>query len=804
MRVVQPQARVRRRERGQSVSSQEGGGAATNRSNSEGTQCNSVTDVKDDGCAKVSSPVSSEKSFATKSHCFCGVVSLLECIPGGSGGVQQERTAKRGLRSKHREFNTIAQVAWGRLKRRGKIGSGNGGSGGGGKRCHQPRYLPLTLSPNTRVSFAYELTSIAILVDASPSLTSTFGTPIMMDDFGGFDEKKISTPAMDDTCCVPLDRLGTLIKTYLQGLVQPIEVPPVSVSGLGIAFGRWKPNLAITVVAAYPPTSKGDPASAGLLVRDYRVTDEASALELACQIERWARREVEGVIAERLCGEREISAFGDAGREGIPTMSSLGSFSLPNPQKRTYVRSYIKDLLAVGDAALSTLPPEGRPALLIATDCRNVHCGGVFESLSGTSRTDVPISVLDLSSSLSGEHDSSQLEFIGASFSPSSLRITNDSQSLRDMCHLSGGIFLHPSLLDTFVATTAGSSSFPTLQGDYHFSFKKRSIKPNALQWFTLFTMSPFTPTGSSQSSFRTALTAPGSSSLFRGSSVLSSSENGVSTASQMLGKLVEAPNPTAPPLIYESRKAIGAGFETSQPRERIVLSRYSIQPVRIKSILMTRVVEGYRARRYGHDTQDINKVSVHLVLNLADCGVAIHYECTFLSSPYHIPTVGQAHIKLELSGDDTDFLQTVKKMFGSSTGSENMMLRGRRVSASFKAAANRICSILRWVRKEDYLESYLCMPGWGSINHFAPGSSFLGRLDSMSRLQRFRHFRSETFEIVTIGPSCYEKNVNIFSDAEQNKGEDEMYSSLAIWSTGVVTDRGSYFKVITPAQDDE
>ena len=37
---------------------------------------------------------------------------------------------------------------------------------GGGKRCHQPRYLPLTLSPNTRVSFAYELTSIAILVHA--------------------------------------------------------------------------------------------------------------------------------------------------------------------------------------------------------------------------------------------------------------------------------------------------------------------------------------------------------------------------------------------------------------------------------------------------------------------------------------------------------------------------------------------------------------------------------------------------------------------------------------------------------------
>jgi hypothetical protein len=772
MRAVQ-QARVRQRERGQSVSSQEGGGSAINSSNDEGNVGCSDTDAK--------------------SHCFCGVVSLLECVPGGSGGVQQERTTKRALRSKHREFNAWAQVAWGRLKRREKTGGGRGGSGGGGKRCHQPRYLPLTLSPNTRVSFAYELTSIAILVDASPSLTSTFGTYRIIEDFGGFGEKMSSAPTMNDTCCVPLDRLGTLIKTYLQGLVQPIEVPPVSVSGLGIAFGRWKPNLAITVVAAYPPTSKGDPASAGLLVRDYRVTDEASALELACQIERWALREVEGVIAERLCGERDFSGFGVAGRDGIPAMSSLGSFSLPTPQKRTRVRSHIKDLLAVGDAALSTLPPDGRPVLLIATDCRNVHCGGVFESLSGTSRTDVPISVLDLSSSQRNE--SSQLDIIGATFSPSSLSVSNDSQSLRYMCSLSGGIFLHSSLLDTCVATTAGSSTTPTLQSDYHFSFKKRSIKPNALQWFTLFTMSPFTPTGSSQSSVRTAMSAPGSSSLSR------SSGSGGSTTT-LLRKLVEAPNSTE----HESRpKSFGAGFETFQPRERIVLSRYSIQPVRIKSILMTRVVEGYRARRYGHDTQDINKLSVHLVLYLEDCGVAIHYECTFLSSPYHIPTVGQAHIKLELSGDDTDFLQTVKKMFGSNTGSEKMMLRGRRVPASSKAAANRICSILRWIRKEDYLESYLCMPGWGSINHFAPGSSFLGRLDAMSRLQRFRHFRCETFEIVTVGPSHYEKNKNIFDDAmEQNKAEDEMYSALAIWSTGVISDRESYFKVITPAQDDE
>ncbi len=134
--------------------------------------------------------------------------------------------------------DTWGQVAWGRLKRRRNIGSGGGGSGGGGKCCQQPCYLPLTLSPNTRVSFPYELTLIVILVDASPSLTSTFGTHRTMNDFGGFKEKKSSTPPMDDIWCVPLDRLGTLIKTYLRGLVQPIEVPAVSVSGLGVAFEK--------------------------------------------------------------------------------------------------------------------------------------------------------------------------------------------------------------------------------------------------------------------------------------------------------------------------------------------------------------------------------------------------------------------------------------------------------------------------------------------------------------------------------------------------------------------------------------
>ena len=750
---------VRRRDRGQSISSQEGG---CNNAVQQGGDVGDVYIREEDehGGDKSSSSQSLDNKSSTPAaaaaaaaaiptkycssnsnqhhSCICGVVSLLECVPGGNSGAgvqqqQQDRASKRALRMKHREFNTLAQLAWGR-------GEGGSINTNGNKFCHQPLCLPLTLSPSTRVTFAYELTSIVILVDASPSLVSTCGMPWMMQiDDDEFGEKKSGTPSViHDNCCVPLDRLGRLLKTYLVGLVQPIAVnPSVSISGMGVDLDYWKPNLAITVVAAYPPTVMGDRASAGLLVRDFRVTDETSAIELANQVELWALQEVENTISERLCRKNDI-----AHTTTPMVLSVLDSFSLP-PQKKKRgthsARSYMKEMLAVGDSALLTLPPEGRPMLLIATDCHNVNCGDVFELLSQFGRVDVPISVLDLSSSVISGNDNNDIGGF-------SLSTSNDTQSLRDITRMSGGIFLRSTLLDTYIATTVGFPSTPALQSDCHFDLKKRAIRTNTLQWFTLFSMSPLTPT------------------------------TDVTTV-------------------------------CSESKERIIFSRYSIQPVRIKSVIMTRVVEGYRARRYGHDTQDINKVSIQFVLSLADCGVTIHYEITFLSSPYHIPTVGQAHIRIELSGDDSDFLRIVKMMFASNSGSDKVILQGRRISDQSKAAANRVCSILRWTRKEDYLESYLSMPGWGSINHFAPGSAFLSRLESMSTLQRYRHFRSEEFEIVMLGPCFYERitSMSIFGDVmDLNHGEDELYFALATWSTGFITERETYFRVICPAKDDD
>lgn len=87
------------------------------------------------------------------------------------------------------------------------------------------------------------------------------------------------------------------------------------------------------------------------------------------QVELWALQEVENIIAEGLCGKNDIpSSFGVAERDGLPTqpmLSMLDSFSLPSRRRCTHsARSYMKEMLAVGDAALSTLPPDNQCCLL--------------------------------------------------------------------------------------------------------------------------------------------------------------------------------------------------------------------------------------------------------------------------------------------------------------------------------------------------------------------------------------------------------------------------------------------------------
>ena len=133
------------------------------------------------------------------------------------------------------------------------------------------------------------------------------------------------------------------------------------------------------------------------------------------------------------------------------------------------------------------------------------------------------------------------------------------------------------------------------------------------------------------------------------------------------------------------------------------------------------------------------------------------------------------------------------------------MVQQGKRIPAASMAAAEQICKLLRWIRKEDYLDSYLCLPGWGDVDHMTPGSSFLRRLETLSSLQRHRHFRSETLEVVTTGGgNPYERAESIFGDMEQNSGEKELLETLGSWSTEVISDAKIYLKEITRAKEDD
>lgn len=193
--------------------------------------------------------------FDEKGH-FHGVVSLLECVPVVNLR-DLTRNQRKGLRKMIRDFNLSAE----RIR------------GNGGKVLYQPKQLPLRLSPTTRVSFAYEMTRMAFVLDASPTLVSTFGA--------------CST---DHHFCA-LDRAVDMVKTFFHNLARPILTTNLT-SGT-----EWRPALTVTVLAVYPG---GKAVSQSILVRDYRIRSIQCAELLSDKIRKWLFSEVETNIALRL------------------------------------------------------------------------------------------------------------------------------------------------------------------------------------------------------------------------------------------------------------------------------------------------------------------------------------------------------------------------------------------------------------------------------------------------------------------------------------------------------------------------
>lgn len=114
---------------------------------------------------------------------FLGCVGLLQCELGIEPNKRTKRYRRHFCECK-REFNRHAYYQYSRshiLSSSSSTGELEGGDTNNNKTkimiCHQPySNLPFTVSQNTTITFAYILTSMVICIDASPTITSTFGT----------------------------------------------------------------------------------------------------------------------------------------------------------------------------------------------------------------------------------------------------------------------------------------------------------------------------------------------------------------------------------------------------------------------------------------------------------------------------------------------------------------------------------------------------------------------------------------------------------------------------------------------------
>ena len=691
-------------------------------------------------------------SNTSSSPITCGVAGLLECAPAAPWH-RLSRRQKRALKSQLRAFNATAETV--RSNSSEDIF------------CYQPASLPLRLNPSTRLFFAYEVTRIAFCVDASPSMTATFGAAQGSSSSSPWASSSGNSSTSGNGPCCPLDRLPEMARTFFTSLAEPVSAPSLSEGG------TWNPILAVTVLAVFP---LGKKAETTLLVRDYRVDSVAAAQVLADQIRKWLLTDVEVGIAERLSRRHSFSTW------SMPLYSSS-----------------LRNILDACDSALSVLSNDARPVIVVATDGRSISCDGVVNVFLDIDRVDIPVIILDVSlpgshaTTFAGDHDiavdtsrtvmKSEWNFL--TYDPGGpfdfpLHLSDDTDALYSVCRATAGYLFDQKLLEETANSIAGQPVTPETPAPYHFSYKRRFAKMNGVQWLTLFSLSPLSP----------AFHAPGA-----GKGVPSPYETRRQSAG--LGDLAMINSPDllnfsrhdsfATRQQNDSRRADSTVFTlgsanvaSSATHARVTFSTYFVSPVRIKALLMMRIKEGYRAKQYGSSTKDLDKVFIQFVLHL-DNGTALHYEVSFKSLPGQIHEVGSAHIKIELSGE-INFVQAVKNDFLSQNLDSRPSTMAQKVSA-------RLCQVMRWIRREDILQSYLSPPAKWTDQLATSEAPLARRLGAMTRLQRRRHFRCDEFDVICTGQMPYMlEGGAIFSEfASVDNGEQELLDLIQDWSTQVI-----------------
>eukprot|EP00977_Amphora_coffeiformis_P001909 scaffold362_cov176-Amphora_coffeaeformis.AAC.35 len=533
----------------------------------------------------------------------CGIAQVLECIPS---------THHNRLSRQQRSFLKTSLV---QLNQRLDTSD---------LPCMEPTQLPVRLNAQTRVSFAYETTRVVLLIDASPSMTATFGVSQM--------------ESIEDGSCCPMDRLPGMASTLIHALAEQVPLP--------YRQGFWQPKLSVTVLAVYPVVNgdeDGDRTS--LLVRDWTVSDSASAETLVKHLQDWVFHTVEEEIASRV-------------RRRASTSSGI-NLEIFSDGKNLAPTTFV-DWWQAGKAALAALTSAARPCIIVATDGRSVSSD---RGLDDPDDRDTPIFVLDLSSPVQprqSEDDpmnfmqSMMQEDPGADFP---LYMSDDREALFHISRTTGGCLWDRTLLIEAAKTRVGQvlSDSPLAVDQYLGKLVRKHqphmIRPNAVQWYTLFCLSPLSPTFYPHWGHlpppmylrkRLADSAVGrldSQSQFSSQStnVIGSSDHRRSVQGTVFA--VDKLDPRA--LLPDQRKS----------QVRVQFSTYFINPVRILGLLVMRVKEGYRAIRYGQSTHDPDKVSVVLHLSL-EMGASLHYEISYRSLPGHNHMVGHAHIKIEVSGE--------------------------------------------------------------------------------------------------------------------------------------------------------
>ena len=81
------------------------------------------------------------------------------------------------------------------------------------------------------------------------------------------------------------------------------------------------------------------------------------------------------------------------------------------------------------DIALRTLPSEGRPCILLATDCRAVDCDSMLDLVQDQNLLDKPLHLLDLSGSTSHQTQLDNADIVGSFNEPNYLMFDPDGPS---------------------------------------------------------------------------------------------------------------------------------------------------------------------------------------------------------------------------------------------------------------------------------------------------------------------------------------------------------------------------------------